>query len=304
MNNSNPMKFAHKVKEPLLKDVWKVLIVDDEESVHSITNTVLHGITFENKKLQFLSAYSAVQARQLLLENPDIALILLDVVMEEDNAGLEYVEYVREELKNKLVRIVIRTGQPGHAPQREVIDQYDINDYKEKTELTAEKLYTTVIASLRNYKDLKVMEERTKEETSVSTKSSPILGIDFLIQFSQTSLNNLLDNLRPMCDTQNVLNIQLSHDKYILLAAVGEYLPYVGENVLNQLDKKLLEEIQAVLKSKTSQRINDQYIHYYETSNGNVNLLCLSCSKELNDASKKLIDFFSSSVTMVFEQKR
>lgn len=95
-----------------------------------------------------------------------------------------------------------------------------------------------------------------------------------------------------MCDTQNVLNIQLSHDKYILLAAVGEYLPYVGENVLNQLDKKLLEEIQAVLKSKTSQRINDQYIHYYETSNGNVNLLCLSCSKELNDASKKLIDFF------------
>ena len=110
----SPMKFANKsTAEQTQKEVWKVLIVDDEQSVHAITNTVLNGITFDNKKLEFISAYSGTQAREIMEAQSDIALILLDVVMENDNAGLEFVDFVRNELNNKFVRIVLRTGQPG-----------------------------------------------------------------------------------------------------------------------------------------------------------------------------------------------
>ena len=143
---------------------WKILIVDDELEIHKITELVLKNVKFLEKPLEIISAYSGAEARSIVKENPDIALILLDVVMESSTSGLDVVKYIREDLKNSLVRIVFRTGMPGHAPEREVIDEYDINDYKEKTELTAQKLYTTVISGLRNYRDL-LNAEQSKRKT-------------------------------------------------------------------------------------------------------------------------------------------
>lgn len=156
------------------KPKWKVIIVDDVEDVHNITLLALRDFTFEGKYLDILSAYSAKEAKRLLHDNSDIALMLLDVVMETDDAGLKLVQYIRQTLNNSLVRIVLRTGAPGIAPEKSIITQYDINDYKAKTELTANKLYTTCVASLRSYMNLKslydirsnleqIVEDRTLE---------------------------------------------------------------------------------------------------------------------------------------------
>ena len=134
---------------PTAPDPWKILIVDDEAEVHDVTRLVLSGFQFKGRGLCFLDAFTGGEARQLLAQHPDIALILLDVVMEENDTGLALVKYIREELGNRFVRIILRTGQPGQAPEERVIVEYDINDYKEKTELTAQKLVTTVVAALR-----------------------------------------------------------------------------------------------------------------------------------------------------------
>ncbi len=150
------IKFVSKSKKSS-NNIWKILIVDDEEGVHTITKTVLNDFMFEGATLQFISAYSALEAQKIMLNIDDISLILLDVVMEEDDSGLKFVQFVREDIKNHMVRIVLRTGQPGQAPERDVIIKYDINDYKEKTELTSDKLFTTIIASIRNYRDLKAI---------------------------------------------------------------------------------------------------------------------------------------------------
>lgn len=130
---------------------WKMIIVDDEEDVHWITRRVLRDYHYANRGLEFISAYTGQEAKQLLRDHPGAALILLDVVMETDDTGLQIVRFIREELNNDLIRIVLRTGQPGKAPEREIVTQFDINDYKEKTELTADKLFSTVTASLRTY---------------------------------------------------------------------------------------------------------------------------------------------------------
>src|SRR4030042_2019200 len=124
------------------KDCWKVLVVDDEEDVHSVTRMALKGFSYKDKDLHFLHTYSAEETKEILLNNPDIALIFLDVVMESNNAGLELVKYIRNKLHNHLIQIVLRTGYPGQAPEREVITGYEINDYKTKTELTTLKLFT------------------------------------------------------------------------------------------------------------------------------------------------------------------
>ncbi len=147
---------------------WKILIVDDDEEVHAVTRFALNDIQFKERSLQFLSAYSAKEATELIAHHSDTALILLDVVMEEDHSGLDLVHHIRKNLQNQAVRIILRTGQSGLSPERDVIVQYDINDYKEKSELTAQKLFTSVIASLRSYNDLLQIEEQTKQHERVT----------------------------------------------------------------------------------------------------------------------------------------
>lgn len=133
---------------------WKIAIVDDDRDVHAVSRLVLGDFRYKGRPLHLLHEYSGIGARRLLREEPGIAVILLDVVMETDRAGLDVVKYVREELDNNLVRIILRTGQPGQAPEDKVIADYDINDYKEKSDLSAQKLITSVTMALRGYDDL------------------------------------------------------------------------------------------------------------------------------------------------------
>ncbi len=137
---------------------WKVLIVDDDPEVHEATLLACGSFEFEHKPLHLLSAYSGDEAKAILQEHPDIALLLLDVVMETSQAGLELVQYVRQTLNNQMVRIVLRTGQPGEAPELDVIRDYDINDYRLKVDLTRQRLLATVITTLRSYRDLVALE--------------------------------------------------------------------------------------------------------------------------------------------------
>ncbi|KQQ40225.1 response regulator [Duganella sp. Leaf126] len=133
---------------------WKVLIVDDDVDVHVVTKFALSNVSFRGRRLSFLHAYSGEEALTTLRNTPDIALVLLDVIMETSNAGLDVARQVRDVQHNALVRIVLRTGQPGQALEHSIILDYDINDFWCKTDLTTRKLFTTVIASLRAYATL------------------------------------------------------------------------------------------------------------------------------------------------------
>jgi signal transduction histidine kinase/DNA-binding response OmpR family regulator len=138
---------------------WRVLVVDDERDVHEVTDMALRRFTLDGRPLELLHAYDGAQARDLLQRRSDIALMLLDVVMETERSGLDLVRWCREELGNRFVRIVLRTGQPGQAPEWEVIVDYDINDYREKTELDRKRLYTVMISALRGYRDIMAVEQ-------------------------------------------------------------------------------------------------------------------------------------------------
>ena len=133
---------------------WRILIVDDDADVHSTTTFALAGLEVQDRPLEFLHAYSAQAARELLAREAGIAVILLDVVMEQPDAGLHLVRHIRQTLGMVEVRIILRTGQPGYTPEMEAIRDLDINDYRTKSELTRTKLYTTVAAAVRSYQQL------------------------------------------------------------------------------------------------------------------------------------------------------
>jgi CheY-like chemotaxis protein len=139
---------------------WRVLIVDDDVDVHVVTKFSLSNACFQGRRLSFLHAYSGDEALTVLRNNPDVALVLLDVIMETSEAGLKVARQIRDELRNKLVRIVLRTGQPGQALEHSIILDYDINDFWCKSDLTTRKLFTTVISSLRGYAGLAEQEQR------------------------------------------------------------------------------------------------------------------------------------------------
>ena len=158
------------VNEPMTsnnqpEDSWKILLVDDDVEIHKVTKLALGDFEFEGKSLTFFSAYSGNEAKKMMQEYPDIAMIFLDVIMETDDAGLEVIKYVRNTLQNKLVRIILRTGQPGKVPEDTIILRYDINDYKTKTELTRQQLLTKVITSLRGFSAL-IRIEKSKQALS------------------------------------------------------------------------------------------------------------------------------------------
>jgi len=148
-------------------EAWKVMVIDDDKSTHEVTGLVLEDFTYEGRKLQILNGYSGSDARQLMDQHPDTAVLLLDVVMEDDNSGLEAVKYIREGLRNNFVRIILRTGQAGQAPESEVIRDYDINDYKDKSDLTALKLNTAMIVALRSYQGLKKIQKLATSNESL-----------------------------------------------------------------------------------------------------------------------------------------
>ncbi|MBK7001159.1 MAG: hypothetical protein IPH35_14670 [Rhodoferax sp.] len=139
--------------EPTMNEAppWKVLIVDDDVGVHASTDYAIGKLTFQGRPLQIFTALSGAGAREILATEKDIALALIDVVMETEHSGLELVRFIREELCNRAIRLVLRTGQPGQASERQIMLDYEIDDYQLKTELTKDKLAAIIISNLRTY---------------------------------------------------------------------------------------------------------------------------------------------------------
>ena len=158
-----PLGRTDATAEPATAAPWRVLIVDDDVDVHVVTKFALSQASFQGRRLSFLHAYSGAEALSLLRGTPDIAVVLLDVIMETQDAGLQVARQVREELHNSAVRIILRTGQPGQALEHRIIIDYDINDFWCKTDLTTRKLFTTVIASLRTYATLREAQQQVAE---------------------------------------------------------------------------------------------------------------------------------------------
>ena len=291
---------------------WKILVVDDDEEVHAITRAVLKGFEFEDKKFELVHAHSAQEAKGKLQEHKDTALILLDVVMETDDAGLTFVEYVRNELKNKMVRIVLRTGQPGQAPQREVVVGLDINDYKEKTELTVDKLFTTVIASIRSYRDLiniehkrKVIEQNRMGLKQIIDASADLFEIHSLKEFAEGALMQLISilnlNKNSLYLQVDGLSLTQTAESFCVLAGTGKYNDIENEEVHSYIDDDLKKMLDTVLKNEKSMFFEEVFIGYFKSSNGSVNIIVVDGCSDLADDDKQLIDIYSSNVSIAFE---
>ena len=292
------------VKIYSVQDVWKVLIVDDEVEVHAVTRLVLENFVFEEKKIELISVYSAEEAKKILEKQDDIALVLLDVVMERSDAGLRLVRYIREELGNTLVRIILRTGQPGAAPESRVIVEYDINDYKEKTELTAQKLLTTVITAIRSYRDLLIIEMNKNGLEKIIQASPEIFRMQSMQNFAAGVLMQLTAMLKL---SDNSLYLKVSSFAATgsktgvidILAATGSFAakPEVDINISDEIKNKL----DIVLNAQKSMFFAGYFVLYWRSLADNFYLIYMEGTPRISDLDKRLLDIFCLNISAAFE---
>ncbi|HAI59822.1 MAG TPA: response regulator receiver protein, partial [Xanthomonadaceae bacterium] len=174
-----------------VRPAWAILVVDDEPDVYAATCMALRGIEILGRSLEFLHAESAADALELLRARPDVAVILLDVVMEADDAGLALVARIRGELGLHKPRVILRTGQPGYAPEMQAIRDYDINDYRIKSELTRTRLYTVVTSALRAYQTLCAVEATRADLEYLLAAQTALLAANTLPVFAEGLLERL-----------------------------------------------------------------------------------------------------------------
>lgn len=296
------------VAEPLEVGKWKVIIVDDEPEVHAVTKLALSDFEFQKKKLEFLSAYSGEEARKVILEHPDAAIVLLDVVMETDDAGLQVARFIRETAKNNHIRIILRTGQPGQAPERQVIVNYDINDYKSKTELTAQKLFTVVMSSLRSYRDILSIEQSRQGLEKIICASRDIFAAHSIEQFIQGVLQQLTSLLgtvdEAMYATSLVASNATAHQssQLVVFTGRGEFEKSEGKPISEVLTEEQLNACQEALKQKGIVYKNNYLFAYCSSEYNHSSMLFVSGIPEfLTDTQKHLIEIFAQNVQLAYE---
>lgn len=312
----NAMTFAKKEtsskEDASSKLSWSIFIIDDDKSVHTITTIALKGFTFLGKGLEFKHAYSAKEARELFEKIDMPALILLDVVMEEDDSGLKLIHHIRDDLGNKFSRIVLRTGQPGQAPPKDIIRDYDINDYKEKTELTDVKLYTTVMAALRDYNDILTIEEdrriidrnrRGLEKIIHST--ARIFETRSMKEFAEGTLTQIQSLLKLRDDAvyfkvDGFTAISADSD-FQILAGTGKYQDLKEQNLAKALSPEVYNDINNAIEKNISCHMGDAYLGIFKASNNSTYILYTQGSSPLNADEQNLINIFASNVSIAFD---
>jgi len=278
---------------------WKVAIVDDDQGVHTGTRFVLQDFSLHGRSLELLSARSAAEARELFRANPDMAVILLDVVMETEGAGLDLVQFVRKELKNETVRIILRTGQPGQAPERRVVVDYDINDYKAKTELTADKLFTTLTAALRSYEQLiKLVQTRRGLEIIIDAAAT-LFDQRSLQRLAEGVLTQLASLLAVDCAGILVLR-ETEGEGLVVLAGSGSYRDYASDK-RRALEPELAQLIHGAFESRRHDFLRGRYLLYMGTGSGRELVALMDADKELSDTDRALVGVFCSRLAAAFD---
>lgn len=277
---------------------WKVAIVDDDEQVHQITELVLKGFKFEGRPLKFLKAYNGEAAMQLFREHNDIALVLLDVVMETEDAGLRVVEFVRDELKNHYTRIILRTGQPGVAPEDQIVRHYDIDGYRAKTEITHQVLTHVFYTALRSYRDLIRMR---RYQRGLEAVLNAITRFNELMEFKDFA-ECLLEQISSVLSAYHTEFMVKPGDVYAVTQDQEERWQLQADQNPSGPSESHQKLAEAAIKQKTSISRPPLHAYYYASSNGTESAFVIQTPEIMDEESERLMELFSRNVVLTMEK--
>lgn len=281
---------------------WRVLVVDDDQDVHRATELALRGLLVEGRPLSLVHAYSAGEARAAVEAVSDLAVILLDVVMETEDAGLQLVRHVRQDLQREAVRIILRTGQPGYAPELDTIRHYDINDYKTKSELTRVRLFTSLTTAVRSYRQMRAHEEIRRGFEMVIQASTELTKMHGMQMFAQGVVSQLcaLLNVEPagLICAQDGLHAE--DEPARVIAAAGRF-SHLIHRPLDELELPTVQEALANCLAQRGSSFEPHMLLYFSMENGRGLAAYVDVKRALNDIDRQLLQVFCASMAVGFE---
>ncbi|MEC4721064.1 EAL domain-containing protein [Noviherbaspirillum sp. CPCC 100848] len=286
--------------KPAAREVWRVLIVDDDTDVHTATLFALGDLEMQRRPLEFLHAYSALEAREILAAQTDLAVILLDVVMEQEDSGLQLVRHIREELGLSEVRIILRTGQPGYAPEMDAIRDFDINDYKTKSDLTRIKLYTTVTTAIRSYEQIRSINASRRRLDRIARASTDLMLAHGLENFAY----GIINHASAIFDIpNNGLVCMRAHgpdqeQELFVIAASGRYAPIADTALGDRQDARLERLLQFALREHRSIFDADGVALYLGGNGGRHFVAVLDAGRSLDDIDRSLMEVFCRNIAV------
>ncbi|NQZ89130.1 MAG: DUF3369 domain-containing protein [Colwellia sp.] len=284
--------------------VWRILVIDDDESVHQVTRLVLSEAIIEHRALDIVSAYSSKEARKILLEDDSFCMAFVDVVMETDHAGLELVEWIRNILKNQAIRLILRTGQAGTAPEAKVIKEFDINDYKEKTDFTAGKMTTTVYASIRAYRDIMTIQRSLDAFKQLIKATHDLLKINQFKPFGSAALDHLLTLMEVDSSALYIARSQLEFDETssnLIIACTGKYVSESDSLESSDISADVKYLIQQAFDNKMHHTTDEIFVGYYETSNNSASVLYIEFEDDAEHFKANLAEIFATNVALILD---
>jgi len=293
---------------------WKVAIIDDEASVHDVTKLALSNTKIQGKKLEFISAYTGEEGFTLLKDNPDCAVVLLDVVMESSDAGLLLAQRIRTELKQANLQIILRTGQPGYAPEEDIISKYEINDYKTKSELTRDKLFTSLATAIRSYSHLQALESSKEGLKNVINASASLMKERSINEFASGVLQqiNALFHLSAQgifCVSQKPLQGPndfecTKSNAFLVVATTQAYNDMYGKDI-NDVSASVASSIAQKALSKKEHVLESNFTALYlSTPSKWQGVVVIEGDLNLSDVDEELLKVFCLNIAVGLENAK
>jgi diguanylate cyclase (GGDEF)-like protein len=287
---------------------WVILIVDDDEEVHSSTVFALGREHILGRPLAFLHAHSAAQARPLIAERNDLAVILLDVVMEESDAGLRLVHEIRRAMLRDDVRIILRTGQPGYAPEADAIRNYDINDYRTKSELTSVRLLTSVTAAIRSYDQIRSISYQRRGLAKIVDASSALFEKKAIDSFSEGVILQLaaLLHIEPhgiLCISHDPTQASSAdtEDDLRITGATGTYRERLGMSLARLGDARITTAVGRCLEGRTTIYGGDWTAIYVDGKQHGEAAVFVDTPQQLGEIDRQLLTVFCTNISIGLE---
>ena len=285
---------------------WNILVVDDDHYVHILIKEMLKDFTFGGKSFTVLSAYSSIEALNILYNSENIALVLLDIFLEEKDSGLRLSKYIREVLGNSATRIVLMTNRRNKKLEEDAILNYDINGYEDKTELLSNKLLTVVISSLGSYKDILQINNNKKIMEQVVLSSPTLLKADSLENFITSALLHLnfvinLDQDDPYHINGLAALRSFDEKAFSIVAGYGKYENSIGNMIIETVSKEEFQLVRQAYKNQYYIMTNDIYTSYYNSSSGVEGIVFLETRGNTDHLDEDLLDIFNNNVLVAFE---
>lgn len=282
---------------------WKLLVVDTDPQVHENVRQALADYRFDNGRVEILSAGSAGDARALLGEHADIAVVLLEAVLETDTAGLELIPYIRQELANPYTRVIVCTAHPDRVPEDKVVEAYDVNDYRTRAHFTADRLRTSLTMAVRTYASLLALATSRKELARVAVATAGLLDIRTPDRLFEKLLPRLISLLGIGADamvcTQGDI---LPHSSKIWIrAGIGRFAHLHGVDLATLDEPKVVAALDR-LGERSETVLEPDYCVLRLRAHGGI--LCLVYAEGRHSCSShewQLLDLFRNKASIAFE---